>query len=85
MAAGCAILADDDVPRQEILDSGHCGRLVQSRNSSLIALELKKMIEDRSAMLDIALKSWRRAKEKYSPEVVSKQYAQAFTELIKSN
>ncbi len=82
MAAGCAVLADDDVPRQEIFDSGRCGRLVQPGNASLIAAELQKLIEDRATMLDLALKGWQRAQSRYSPGVVARQYAEMFRRVI---
>jgi len=82
MAAGCAVLADDDVPRQEIFDNGRCGRLVQPGNASLIVAELKKLIEDRAAMRDLALKGWQRAQSRYSPTVVAKQYADMFRRII---
>jgi len=82
MAAGCAVISDNDVPRQEILEGGNCGRLVEVNNVSLLASEIKKLIENRTELLEMALKGWRRAQVRYAPEVVSSQYAQAFKDLI---
>lgn len=81
MAAGCAVVADDDVPRQEIFNDGRCGRLVKSGNASFIASELKNLIEDRTAMLNLALKGWWRAQTRYSPGIVAGQYADIFRRL----
>jgi len=82
MAAGCAVIADDDVPRHEILEGGNCGRLVEVNNVSLLATEIKTLIENRTELLELALKGWKRAKVRYAPEVVTKQYAQAFKDLV---
>lgn len=83
MAAGCAVIADNDVPRQEILNHGDCGLLVEAGNIKSIANALTAAIEDRAASIDYALKGWHRAKERYQPENVADQYTQAFKSLIK--
>jgi glycosyltransferase involved in cell wall biosynthesis len=82
MAAGCAVIADNDVPRHEILEGGNCGRLVEVNNVSLLASEIKNLIENRTELLEMALRGWRRAQVRYAPEVVSKQYAQVFKDLV---
>jgi glycosyltransferase involved in cell wall biosynthesis len=82
MAAGCAVIADDDVPRQEIFDNGLSGKLVKCKDSSLLALEIKKLIENRSMMLSLALNGWRRAESHYASEKVAKQYASIFRQAI---
>jgi glycosyltransferase involved in cell wall biosynthesis len=82
MAAGCAVIADDDVPRQEIFDNGACGKLVKSRDISLIAVELKQLIENRSMMYSMALNGWRRAQSRYAAEDVAKQYVSVFRQAI---
>ena len=82
MAAGCAVIADNDVPRHEILEGGNCGKLVEVNNISLLASEIKKLIENRTELLEMALKGWRSAQARYAPEVVSSQYAQVFKDLV---
>lgn len=82
MAAGCAVVADDDLPRQEIFDNGACGKLVKSKDSSLLALEIKQLISNRAGMLNLALNGWRRAESKYAPQKVAKQYASIFKQVI---
>jgi glycosyltransferase involved in cell wall biosynthesis len=81
MAAGCAVIADDDVPRQEILQNSNCGKLVQAGNVSQIAEALKTLIEDRQAMLQLAQQGWRHAQARYSPSLVAGQYADVFRKL----
>jgi glycosyltransferase involved in cell wall biosynthesis len=82
MAAGCAVIADNDVPRHEILEGGNCGRLVEVNNVSLLASEIKKLIENRTELLELALKGWKSAQVRYAPEVVASQYAQAFNDVV---
>jgi glycosyltransferase involved in cell wall biosynthesis len=82
MAAGCAVIADNDVPRQEILEGGDCGRLVEINNVNLLSSEIKNMIEDRTTLQKIAFNGWRRAQLRYAPEVVSLQYAKVFRSLV---
>lgn len=81
MAAGCAVIADDDIPRQEILENGTCGKLVKSRDSGLLALEIKQLIDDRALMLNLALSGWRRAGLHYASEKVANQYASIFKQV----
>lgn len=83
MAAGCAVIADNDVPRQEILDNGDCGMLVEAGNVKSIANALTALIEDRSSSIEYAIKGWHRAKERYQPSNVANQYTQAFKSLAK--
>jgi hypothetical protein len=83
MAAGCAVISDDDVPRQEILDNGQCGRLVKPGDAALIAYELKNLIENRPLTLEFAMNGWRRAQLRYEPKLVARQYADAFSSLKK--
>jgi glycosyltransferase involved in cell wall biosynthesis len=82
MAAGCAVIADDDLPRQEIFDNGVCGKLVRSKDSSLLVLEIKKLIQNRTMMLSLALKGWGHAQSRYAAEQVAKQYASIFRQAM---
>jgi glycosyltransferase involved in cell wall biosynthesis len=82
MAAGCAVIADDDLPRQEIFDNGLCGKLVKSKDSPLLAFEIKKLIENRNMMQSLALNGWRRAQSRYAAEEVAKQYASIFRQAM---
>lgn len=84
MAAGCAVIADNDVPRQEILDSGNCGMLVEAGNVKSIANALTALIEERKLSTEYALKGWHHAKKCYHPTIVANQYAQAFKSLVKT-
>jgi glycosyltransferase involved in cell wall biosynthesis len=84
MAAGCAVIADNDVPREEIFDYGSCGVLVEAGNATSIANALKTLINDRSLAINYALKGWRRAKERYNPTNVAQQYTEAFKSLLKN-
>jgi hypothetical protein len=51
-------------------------------NVSLLASEIKKLIENRTELLEMALKGWRSAQVRYAPEVVSSQYAHVFKDLV---
>jgi glycosyltransferase involved in cell wall biosynthesis len=78
MAAGCAVIADDDLPRQEILEGGHCGRLVPARSPHAIAEALSGLVQDREGALTLALSGQRRAAQRYEPSRVAAEYARAF-------
>ncbi|MDM7948606.1 glycosyltransferase [Hydrogenophaga sp.] len=78
MAAGCAVIADDDLPRQEILDGGRCGRLVPARSPLAIADALSGLVQDRAGALSLALSGQRRAAQRYEPSRVAAAYAGTF-------
>jgi glycosyltransferase involved in cell wall biosynthesis len=78
MAAGCAIIADDDIPRQEILDQGSCGVLLPARRSDLMAKAILSLLADRTRMSGLALSAQRRALARYAPRTVARAYASAF-------
>lgn len=82
MAAGCAVVADDDLPRQEILDNGRCGMLLPARQPAAIAQALSDLLDDRARMCDLALAGLARARTRYAPTAVSRAYAQAFARLV---
>jgi glycosyltransferase involved in cell wall biosynthesis len=82
MAAGCAVLADDDLPRQEILDNGRCGVLLPARQPAAIARALSDLLDDRARMCALALAGLARARTRYAPAAVSRAYAQAFARLV---
>lgn len=77
MAAGCAVVADDDLPRQEMLDGGRCGRLLPSRQPEALARALIQLVEHREQALALALAGLARARDRYAPEPVARAYATA--------
>lgn len=81
MAAGCAVIADDDLPRQEIFEGGRCGVLLSARQPDALAAAILKLLQDRSAAKALALQGLRRARERYAPVRVAGLYAQAFREM----
>lgn len=81
MAAGCAVVADDDLPRQEILDAGRCGRLLPARQPDAIARTLMELVEQRDQACALALAGLARARERYAPEVAARAYATALQRL----
>lgn len=82
MAAGCAVVADDDLPRQEILDNGRCGMLLPARQPAAIVRAFSDLLDDRPRMCALALAGLARARTRYAPAAVSRAYAQAFARLV---
>lgn len=78
MAAGCALLSDHDIPRQEILDGGKCGLLVPPGQPDQIAKSLLQLLDDTDTSLQMALHGLHRAATRYAPKLVAEQYAAAF-------
>lgn len=78
MAAGCAVIADDDIPRQEILDQGRCGVLLPARRAELMAEAIRSLLADRVRMSELAVSAQRRALARYAPRPVALAYAKAF-------
>jgi glycosyltransferase involved in cell wall biosynthesis len=78
MAAGCALIADNDIPRIEILDDGKCGMHVPPGRPELIARSLQILIDNRTQTFDMAQHGWRRAQSRYEPAMVAGQYASIF-------
>lgn len=82
MAAGCAVIADDDLPRQEVLDGGRCGMLLPARQPQAIAQALCGLLEDRARTLALAQAGQDRARARYAPATVARDYARAFARLV---
>ena len=82
MAAGCAVIADDDLPRQEILDHGRCGVLLPAQQPQALAQAISGLLEDRPRARDLALAALARAKTRYAPEPVAQAYAHAFQRML---
>lgn len=81
MAAGCAVLADDDLPRQEMLDGGRCGALVPSGDAPALGAALMGLLDDREELLALALRARERAAHRHHPAGVAAAYGQALTRL----
>lgn len=84
MAAGCAVVADDDLPRQEILDGGRCGRLLCSGNSRALADTLVELVEDRAAALALALNARNKAASRFAPSLVGAAFLQEMAAMVPS-
>jgi glycosyltransferase involved in cell wall biosynthesis len=82
MSAGCVVVADDDLPREEILQQGRCGLLLPARQPAAIAQALSDLLDDRGRMCELALAGLERARARYEPARVSHAYAQAFARLV---
>ncbi len=81
MASGCAVLADDDLPRQEMLDGGRCGALVPSGDAQALGAALMGLLDDREELLALALRARERAARRHHPQGVARAYAQALSRL----
>ena len=81
MAAGCAVLADDDLPRQEMLDGGRCGALVPSGDAAALGAALLGLVDDRKELLALALRARERAAQRHHPLCVASADAQALSRL----
>lgn len=82
MASGCAIISDDDLPRQEILDHGRCGVLVPNRRTDVIANAIRELLTDRERMRKMAAAGLQRARERYAPHQAAQSYAAAFQSMV---
>lgn len=81
MAAGCAVLADDDLPRQEMLDGGRCGAMVPSGDAHALGEALMSLLDDPHRLLGLALRARERAAARHHPAGVAASYAQALARL----
>lgn len=81
MAAGCAVVADDDLPRQEILDRGRCGVLLRSGDAAGLADELVSLAENRPRALGLALRAREKAARQFAPAVVGVAFGRALATL----
>ena len=79
MAAGCAVLADDDLPRQEMLDGGRCGALVPSDDAAALGAALMGLLDDREELLALG-RAVARA-QRHHPAGVAAAYGQALARL----
>lgn len=80
MSSGCAVVTDNDAPRSEIL--GDAGRQVQPESPGVLSRELQGLIEDEGERRKLGQLASQRVQQKFSPQVVAKQYEQLFRESI---
>lgn len=82
MSNGCAILADDDEPRQEVVAENEAGICVNPNDISCLQRALQYFLENKHFLYQCGKNSVKAYREKYSPEVVSKMYLELFNKLI---
>jgi len=80
MNAGCAIITDDDEPRNEII--GDAGIQLSSRSAASIARTLKLLIEDAELRGNLGKKAAKRAADRFHPQVVAAEYETCFRNLL---
>lgn len=81
MANGCAIIADGEYPRREMLNNGECGVLIDNIQSpSEIAAALTKLIENTDLSFSLAQRAYEKYVDSYSFEMINYQYIQFFRE-----
>ena len=83
MMAGCAIVADHDDTRTEIL--GNAGVLLKSTVPASIAAALRTLIEDHSFREVLGKEATARAKKKFHPNEVALQYENCFKDIMKES
>lgn len=74
MASGCAIIADNQSPRTEILQYGNCGLLVNPNNVREIALAIEQLLTKPDFAQQLALAAYRRFIKMYSYEKTKDKY-----------
>lgn len=83
MAKGCAIIADDDYPRKEILgDMGEAGVMVDPNNPELLAVALLELIREKGRCKQMGIAGVERVKKYFLPSRVAQQYRIQFQKLI---
>ncbi len=78
MAAGCVVLADDDLPRQEILGPLAPRLTTDPTRPEEIAQTLIQLVERGPELATIAAQLLQRSRELFAPTPVAQQYAQLF-------
>jgi len=82
MSKGCAILADDDEPRQEVVAENGAGICVNPNDASGLQNALQYFLENEQFLYQCGMNSVKAFREKYSPEVVSQMYLKLFNQLV---
>lgn len=80
MAAGCAVIADNDYPRKEILS--RTGIHVDSGTPNELAMRLRDLLHDRLRIQELGRRARERFEDHFSPTIVSAKYASMFLESI---
>lgn len=82
MSKGCAIIADNDLPRLELVRDNDCGICIDPNDTSQIKNALENLIVNsqmRSKYMENAVKVF---KSEFSPEVVARKHEKIFHEII---
>lgn len=82
MANGCALLADDDEPRQEMVMDNDCGICVNPQNTFHLKKSLEYMINNREAVHKFGINAVKAFRENYDPHIVSQQYSMLYKNVI---
>lgn len=83
MANGCAILADNDEPRQEMVTDNDCGICVNPQDTPQLKKSLEYLINNREKVLQFGINAIKAFRENYSPQIVSQKYLSLFESLLK--
>ena len=79
MAQGTIPIATDAPIQREMLDGGNAGILTHPTPSQ-IADDIAPWLNDHCAMRELALRSWRRCRKEFLPDVVAAKMFDVFTE-----
>lgn len=82
MSNGCAILADNDEPRQEVVAENGAGICVNPNDASGLQKALQHFLGNKQFLYQCGMNSVKAFREKYSPEVVSQMYLELFNKLV---
>ena len=82
MMARCAIIADNDDTRQEIV--ADAGVLLPSRTPDEVGRALRKLIEDYPYRERLSNQAYKRASTQFLPSVVAPQYSSCFRAIAKN-
>lgn len=83
MSKGCAVVADDDYPRREILGND-AGLFVSPTDIKELAETLLGLILDRDKQRRLARSGLKRVTKLFAPDVVANQYLEHFSSLVDS-
>ncbi|MFW6009611.1 MAG: glycosyltransferase family 4 protein, partial [archaeon] len=85
MSKGCAVIADDDLPRLEMIKNNNCGLCINPNKINQIKNALKQLILDEQLRETYMQNSLKTFKSEYSPESVAKKHKKIFYNVINKN
>lgn len=85
MSKGCAIIADNDLPRLELIKDNQCGICINPNNTFEIKDTIAQLTLNKQLKINYMENAVKTFESKFSPEVIAKKHKEIFDTVINNS